>query len=159
MMPHHPPFFLVANQLETSEDKEWGCATLKRATTEVTLSSAGEEQAKITWGWEVGAGHPFLFGWIHSGFQFLPIYWDNSWLLVHMALEVASQKSGGSRICFPTHLHTKSPGSHFELMWMVEVVEAPQHQACQEAEVAWVHSGDYLLQSWMATGGWQAGPG
>lgn len=66
-MPHHPPFFLVANQLETSEDKEWGYATLKRATTEVTLSSAGEEQAKITWGWEVGVGHPFLFGWIHLG--------------------------------------------------------------------------------------------
>lgn len=81
-------------------------------------------------------GHPFLFGWIHSGFQFLPIYWDKSWLLAHIALEVANQKSGGRRICFPTHLHKMSLESHFELMLTVEVVEAPQRQACQEAEVA-----------------------
>lgn len=78
--------------------------------------NGGEEQAKITWGWGEEAGHPFLFGWIHSGFRFLPIYWDNSWSMAHMALAVANQKSGGSRICFPTHLHMKSLESHFELM-------------------------------------------
>lgn len=77
------------------------------------LGLGGEKQARITSGWEEGVGHPFLFGWIHSGFHFLPIYWDKSWLLVHMALEVANQKWDGSRICFPTHLHMKSLGSHF----------------------------------------------
>lgn len=77
------------------------------------LDSGGEEQAKITLRWEEVVGHPFLSGWIHSGFHFLPVYWDKFWPLVHMALEVANQKSDGSRICFPTHLHLKSLGSHF----------------------------------------------
>lgn len=35
------------------------------ATTEVALGLGGEEQARITLGWEEGVGHPFLFGWIH----------------------------------------------------------------------------------------------
>lgn len=43
-------------------------------------------------------------------------------------------------------------------MLMVEVGEVPLRQACQEEEEAWVHSWDYLLHSWKATGGWQAGP-
>lgn len=53
-----------------------------------------------------------------------------------MALEVVSQKSDGSRTCFPTHLRKMSLGSHFELMWMVGVGVVPQHQACQEEEEA-----------------------
>lgn len=43
-------------------------------------------------------------------------------------------------------------------MLMVEEGEVPQHQACREEEEAWVHSWDYLLHSWTAIGGWQAGP-
>lgn len=43
-------------------------------------------------------------------------------------------------------------------MLLVEVGEVPQHWACQEEGEAWVHSWDYLLHSWMATEGWQAGP-
>lgn len=53
-----------------------------------------------------------------------------------MALEVANQKADGSRICFPTHLHKMSLGSHFELMSMVGVGAVPQHQAYQEEEEA-----------------------
>lgn len=43
-------------------------------------------------------------------------------------------------------------------MLTVEEGEVPQRQACREEVEAWVHSWDYLLHSWMATGGWQAGP-
>lgn len=43
-------------------------------------------------------------------------------------------------------------------MLMVEEGEVPQCQACREEEEAGVHSWDYLLHSWTATGGWQAGP-
>lgn len=84
--------------------------------------------------------HPFLFGWIHSGFHFSPVYWDNFWSLAHMALEVANQKLDGSRICFPTHLHMKSLGSRFSLMLMVEVGDVPQCQACREEGEAGAHS-------------------
>lgn len=104
-------------------------------------------------------GRPFLFGWIHSGFHFWPVCWDTSWLLAHMVLEVANQKPGGSRICFPTHLHRMSLGSHFELMLMVEVGAAPRHPACREEEEASARSWGCPLHSWMAAEGWQAGPG
>lgn len=43
-------------------------------------------------------------------------------------------------------------------MLMVEVGEAPQHQACLEEGEAGAHSWDYLLLLWTATVGWQAGP-
>lgn len=52
----------------------------------------------------------------YSGFHFWPVCWDTSWLLVHMALEVANQKADGSRICFPTHLGEKQT--------------KPQHKKC-----------------------------
>lgn len=42
-------------------------------------------------------------------------------------------------------------------MLLVEVGEAPQHQACLEEGEAGAHSWDCLLL-WMATAGWQAGP-
>lgn len=83
------------------------------ATTEAALGPGWRRAAKITLGWEEVVGHPVLFGWSHYGSRFLPVYWGNFWLLVHMALEVANQKLGGRRICFPTHLHMKNLGSHF----------------------------------------------
>lgn len=94
------------------------------------------EQAEITSGWEEGVGRPFLFGWIHSGFHFWPVCWDMSWLLVHMALEVANQKSDGSRICSPIHLQQMSLGSHFERMLTVGAGVVPPHQAYREEEEA-----------------------
>lgn len=42
-------------------------------------------------------------------------------------------------------------------MLMVEVGEAPQHQACPEEGGAGAHFWDCLLL-WTATAGWQAGP-
>lgn len=41
---------------------------------------------------------------------------------------------------------------------MVEVGEAPQHQACREEGEVWTHFWDYLLHSWTAIEEWQAGP-
>lgn len=41
---------------------------------------------------------------------------------------------------------------------MAVVGEAPQHQACQEEEVAWARPWDYQLHSWTATGVWRARP-
>lgn len=112
IFPRHPPF--PYRQYEGDKGRQ-GEESLhpRRATTGAALGSAGEEQAKITLGWEGGVELPFLFGWTHSGFRFLPVYWDNFWPLVHMALEVANPKWDGSRICFPTHLLLKSLGSHF----------------------------------------------
>lgn len=117
-------------------NQEEGCAVFKQQQQKQLWSLGRTEQAEITSGWEEGVGRPFLFCWIHFGFRFWPVCWDTSWLSVRMALEAASQKSDGSRICFPTHLHTMSLGSHCELMWRVGVGAVPQHQACQEEEEA-----------------------
>lgn len=137
--------------------EEEGCA-FKQQQHKQLRSLGREEQAEITSGWEEGVGRPFLFGWIHSGFHFWPVCWGTSWSLVHMALEVANQKPDGSRICFPTHLHKMSLGSHSELTLPVGVGAVPQHQACQEEEEASGRFWDCPLHSWMATEGWQAGP-
>lgn len=49
----------------TSEDKGRRVCTLGEQQQKELSGSAGEEQAKITLGWEEVVGHPFLFGWIH----------------------------------------------------------------------------------------------
>lgn len=43
-------------------------------------------------------------------------------------------------------------------MLQVVVGAVPQHQVYQEEGEAWTRSWDYLLHSWTATEGWQAGP-
>lgn len=53
-----------------------------------------------------------------------------------MALEVANQKSDGSRICSPIHLQQMSLGSHFERMLTVGAGVVPPHQAYREEEEA-----------------------
>lgn len=94
--------------------------------------------------------HLFPSCWSHFGFHFLPLYWGNSWSLVHMALEVANQTADGSRICFPTHLHMINLGSHFSLKMRVVGEVELQSQACLEEEEALGHLSGFLSHLWKA---------
>lgn len=65
IFPRHPPFFPTASMKGTREDRGGGFATLGEQQQKELLGLGGEEQAKITLGWEEVVGHLFLFGWIH----------------------------------------------------------------------------------------------
>lgn len=107
----HFPLWVYLRGYQRTDSSKWGLSVPLQARGLAFLCNSGGAQA-----FTVRACTTPLGG-TYSGFHFWPVCWDTSWLLAHMVLEVANQKPGGSRICFPTHLGEKQTTSAQEICW------------------------------------------